>query len=174
VKFFLVFFFIMLSNDLLASDIEDVMGHCTTTKVAGKVLDVTNDEFIIDFIEKISWNVVKENLSGVQVVKSKVDSPHSGSASNYVISAEKGESFVSYYLGNGNDFPLCTLIKSEEIDVLLGRNFERSYEYFKNKLNIQDGFSVVNVDSLEGDSSIELYFSEGELMSVMYKSSYVD
>lgn len=63
-KIFLVCFLIMLSNDLLASDIEDLMGHCTKSKVAGKELDVTNDEFIIDFIEKISWSVVKENLSG--------------------------------------------------------------------------------------------------------------
>lgn len=76
----------MLSNDLLASDIEDFMGHCTTTKVAGKVLEVTNDEFIIDFIEKISWNVVKENLSGVQVVKSKVDSPQPNVVSHFYVS----------------------------------------------------------------------------------------
>ena len=43
------------------------MGHCTTTKVAGKVLDVTNDEFIIDFIEKMlkdldSWLVTGESI----------------------------------------------------------------------------------------------------------------
>jgi hypothetical protein len=159
------------ANACSSQDAGSAMAACNNVPPSSQGDVVTDDEFILSLVEgPLAWESVKSIL--VDIEKDRVSSPHSPETTNYVVTSRKGESFYSYYLSEGNSFPLCLDINSPEV-ISRVAVFGKKFDFFSRRLD-KAGDSVLTIDSLEGGNIVQLVFSEGRLVSVTYRTDYID
>ena len=168
---FLLILLAFFSCSCSSQDLSDVKKSCSSLTVPNESDLITNDEIILALLNgPLGWKNIQESL--VAVVKSEIPSPHSPSTKNYLVKAGGPEGFYSYFLSGKNSFPLCLNIKSPDILARIS-NTSSEFDFFIERLeNNKQG--LLMIDTIEGGNVVQLKFSDGQLVSVMYRSNYLD
>jgi len=70
--------------------------------------------------------------------------------------------------------PLQCTYKDGKIQIAKKIYIGQSVDFFAKKFSVPNEVKIISVESLEGNNSIEFYFSEGKLNQIKYKSDYWD
>jgi hypothetical protein len=159
------------SEDVFSSKkLASAMTYCSEVDISKKA-DLTNDELFFSLLEgPLYWENVKSILNDIE--KSVLISSYNPDYKNYLATSNNPDGFYSYYLGDGNSFPLCLNIKyhpilSEVTEILKGYDLSD-----QDKVN--DKEFIYTVSNTEGDLFFKFIFSDGVLSSIIYRLTRLD
>src|SRR5690554_2710532 len=176
ITFFILLFY--FSSALACFKLDMAMAPCSS-KLPEELSTKTiiNDSFMLDLIkETLSFSRVKELYESSDDKAFRFDVPevHDLSSSNSTILIKDMDDFLSYHLSGENSFPLCVIISTRKINSSDSELIGKPLSYFKNLFDFREDVDVLIIEDLEGGSSVELLFMEGNLSSFLYRTTYFD
>jgi len=169
-----IIWIILLSVSAKSLTFDYLEQHCSIPPIEKRKVQKVTDEHYYSKILKdySSWQQAKKLYSDMNIIK--VNNKHDPSVESFITKYQYNKDKLTFFFNGENHIPMCLHIYSNKFDTDKMSIFNRKMAYFKAKYKLENSFNVLEIITIEGQESVQLYFRDNRVFMLNYRNNYLD